>query len=841
MTKLLRNLQPTPNARRAIASIIRSDVTQTTSLAVKERFDGLEERCRILKNDELADAIALRYDELHTWTSKWKPEVLNLLLQLSDSPVEKTRIEYLALLGEHNEEPPLTWADILRDDPLDNSDGIWDNVDFGEASSESLDGSLYEENVDRDSVVRIQSSDDEVRHNDAEPYELAPDVETYKKMMDSKASTHKDLSTTGSSTSTRLIRDAINMLQGLPTISFTLVDDRICHKPGLILEGLTAQSTKDSLDTLGDFGTKISELRKWAYKAEHKPVLQTLQSAVAGSLYEMDKQFSALETRILEASYPAVTLTSFISELDNLTKLTILLHQVISLQKDTTQDKSIPILNTLFNLACERQALGDLQGYEQAARIFFKCFQTYLKPITVWIETGTLDTSGDMFFVMRSTRDIPSSSLWSGQYHLLEDMLGRPYVPGFLIPYVPRIFASGKAVNFLLALGEKTPVEDQPGWASLSFENVCGSDIDTMSAFKDLFATSFERWINEKCSLSSAQLLDKLSSKFKLWETLEAIEHIYFGRNGALYQQISDALFERIDRGRKWQDRFALTDLFRDKLASVNSIAPGQLSVRIAPTPISQQAKPRSVLKLTCLSIRYELPWQLATIIKPESFSIYQRIAVLLLQLLRARSTLDRQSIKASVRIQRSERRSVLSIQHRLRWFVETMQNYLLKEVLAPTMKAFRHKMNEVKDLDAMIAVHAEFLIDLQHACMLTDQQSSIYQALVSILDVVIAFSDSNSWDRQNRFPIDHRPLQIDHSDSSEGDGEDKEQAHSAANPRESRSPRNSIHAQLPSLSAAFDRLLNFVFTGARDSSRTTRDSKLQVLVDDLKFGINET
>jgi gamma-tubulin complex component 5 len=63
------------------------------------------------------------------------PEVLHLLLELSDEPLNKTRLSDLDALVPPSPPKELTWEDIIAEDPLEGE--IWDDVDFGAESSDA--------------------------------------------------------------------------------------------------------------------------------------------------------------------------------------------------------------------------------------------------------------------------------------------------------------------------------------------------------------------------------------------------------------------------------------------------------------------------------------------------------------------------------------------------------------------------------------------------------------------------------------------------------------------------------------------------------------------------------
>ena len=107
---------------------------RTNQFDVTATFKGLDEKFRIKNRDDLADALQTRLQKLEGYTNKYKPEFLSLLLQLADRPLENTQVEALELLRPPSPPPPLTWAEILEDDPYSDED-IWKDIDYGADSS----------------------------------------------------------------------------------------------------------------------------------------------------------------------------------------------------------------------------------------------------------------------------------------------------------------------------------------------------------------------------------------------------------------------------------------------------------------------------------------------------------------------------------------------------------------------------------------------------------------------------------------------------------------------------------------------------------------------------------
>lgn len=807
-------------------------------MAVKERFAGLEERCRVFNNDELADALVDRDDELSKWPSKWRFEILDLLLRLSDLPADKTRIEDLNLLERPVDPVPLTWADIWRGDPLDNSDGLWDDVDFGEASSESGEGSLWEDGSSADSALDISftSAEDLERHK--EVYNTGPDCDGLKAVRESRRLYTDAVSAGDPLTEIQVVRETLSMLHGLPSFIFKESKETVWFRTTPTIERITSGTIDGVLKSFCDLGSRISAIRRWACKEETMPILQTLQSSLTCRLQEADRKLSQLEQRCRLAEGAPPTLASIGPEVNEITRYLVLLDFTRPSQVALKQRKGTFVLDSLFELTCSLQALGDIRGYSYAAGVLFECLQTYLKPLRAWMQHGVLDWD-ECFFIKRSSRTLPPYALWSEQYILVrDDENGELNAPNFLRPLAPKVFASGKAINFLKTLGTTSPIHAVADELPLSFASVTQQGSDMISPFGELLALSLDQWVESKRSLSATQLLNRLTSQFSLYDTFGALELIYFSRNGALAQQTAYAIFDRIDRGKRWQDRFALTDLFRDRLGAETFVDEDKLSVRIVGSSALQQAQQRSILKLACLAITYDIPGQIATIIKPDTLPIYQRVGVLLLQLLRAKQLLDRQSFQLGHLELRTttDQRTSLALRHRFRWFVETLQNYVMKEVLEPTTSKLRSQISKAEDLDSLLDLHAIHMAEVEVSCMLAHQQSSSHQALVSLLDLIVVFSDLCSANLFGSAPVADRLVADD--DDSDSFSEDEDSTDKAR--QGPKSSQDSAHAQLATISATYSRLLHFVYIGAREASRAQKGSLLQALVDDLKFGIGD-
>ena len=432
---------------------------------------------------------------------------------------------------------------------------------------------------------------------------------------------------------------------------------------------------------------------------------------------------------------------------------------ITSLSKSSfaSSEHSSEHLDLLFNNACLLQSIGDIKAFESIAQIFFRCLQIYLRPIREWMEFGQLDPQDTTFFVIKGVmaRDDEDEgalgSLWHDQYTLLRDGNGNLKAPRFVLTAANTIFTTGKSVFFLKRLiNYETPPSATAGVKpELDFITLypqgCSEDGD-LAPFDELFASAFSAWTREKHHSVSNKLRDVLFTNCGLWKTLAALEHIYFGADGAQFNALATAVFEKQDsseggitgkqaakgRIRKtkdrtglWNDRFVLTELVQSVFSIWDFVDVKRLGVRRVALPeiTTSQAGDisknnlRSVRQLAGIAIEYSVPWPLLNILHHASLSVYKDVFTLLLQLRRGKYVLERLGISESgapVATRGSRRGGVetayLYLRHRLLWFTNAFMTYVTYHVLKPRMERMAIAMRKAEDVDEMIRVHEAFV-----------------------------------------------------------------------------------------------------------------------------------
>lgn len=749
------------------------------------RLAGLEEKFRILNNDELADALHDRILELSLRSEKCIPEALSLLLQLSDQPTRYSRIEDLEALKPKPPPVPLTWAEILKDDPLDNRDGLWDNVDFADNDSkeENENNQDYEDNnenkatqnalreLNSSSLTRGRNEESGDFEFNADQYELNFDnkilgdlrsapywgngktLEEHSSELFASSKVSKSVKLTEG----QLKREVIFMLLGLPTPILRQNSEGYSASEFLDIhiEHMSPEALKHLLSEFAALSDSLAKTRTWVKRIETVAVLQAFQAGLSSRINAVERAFSDIQSRMLN---PASTSTSSLLDLFN--KVSVLTRNIqqIAAMLDNLQTVSTPcvsyqLLESLYDRTCLNHITEDSECFIAMATLFFECFDVYLRPVRAWMQFGMLNKQEKAFFIRESAHGVAPDKLWREQFQLIETEARILQAPRFLHVTVQKIFTAGKSVNFLKRLGRFHSDEDSSALFSqkLDYETVCRDTVNIFTPFSTLFDISLERWIANVHRTSSHRLREVLETECGLSSSLDELEIVYFNRNGAISGDVAKLVFDRIDSSTEvWNDSFVLTELFQDTLSKNQSIDVDRLAVRSVEKSCQVvQDNKRSVKILESLKVWYDLPWPIANIIKTESIDIYQRIFVILTQVQRAKNILQRKNLLKRVLspLKSEDRENRLA--HYLRqcflWFTNSLLTYLTNSVLWVESEEMRRLMIEAGDVDEMISVHEKFISSLENQCLISKNLAPIHQAVITILDLSILFSDAHA------------------------------------------------------------------------------------------------
>ena len=846
---------------------------RTTQFEVAARFEGLDEKCRVFNNDQLADALKIRLDELSTRSDRWTPEVLSLLLKLSDRPVENTIVDGLEHLEPAAPPKPLTWSDIIADDPLDNHDGLWDDVDF------ARDGS----NEDADSLIRLPSSSESSSEATPDPDDLPihvrdtaiePDVDGLDQIIEAQYWNQAVIgahvqegpecnkrNSTIALTEAQVIREVLFMLLGLPcSIYEAKSDGRLIRSSRYGLRCLGPKAALPILDCFALVGHELATVRRWKQRLERDAVLQTFQACVTKALATVESALAQIQARFIRPTGITTSLLSLQDEIETVTRRLRLLVPILSkMDENKKADKPCLVLELLYDSVCTNDSSGNIAAFEYLAEVFLTCLQTYLKPIRHWMDEGELSQFNQNGFIRESEESIPLSSMWADRFYSSYDEAGHLCVPRFLHLSAKKILTAGKSVNFLKLLGQPWPDDSvtKQNPESVSFALVkAPSGSSALESFTDRLDEAMRAWIHGSHHASSVVLMHRLERQCGLHRILDALQYIYLFQNGHLSSLLAKNIFDRIDHKKgQWDDAFVLTDLFRNVYAGVQCIDVESLALRSMPKPSSSSDVTQgSIGLMATLRLCCTIPWPIANIITKESVSIYRRVWLFLLQAQRAKQMLEMRFSRsvALALMEDGKGYSAVMLRHRMLCWVNTLFSYLTDVVISSAAAEMRQKMASAEDIDGLISVHQDYVQSLEERCLLSETRKSTLQAIMSVLDLVVLFtetcvpSDSQGAAtsfRQSKGSSNAKPKQTRRRRQSDASSSDEEV--SAA--EQDSSPelvdlRGGLSImQLRKMRDTFNQLHTLILAGLCNFSKGDEDNAIELLVSMLSSCFSQT
>ncbi|KAL8870094.1 MAG: hypothetical protein Q9174_003782 [Haloplaca sp. 1 TL-2023] len=862
-TSTSRNQNHVLDKDRILQALADPKSGRTNQFEVAARFDGLDEKCGVFNNDQLADALKVRLDELSTRSNRWTPEVLSLLLKLSDRPIENTNVEGLADLKPAVPPKPLTWSDVIADDPLDNHDGLWDDVDFArDGSDEDADSLIRLPSLSESSSEATLDCDDLSVH--IRDLALEPDEEGLQQVIGAQywnqaiigadVQEEPERNKRESSialTEAQIIREVLFMLLGLPSSIYEeRVDGPSVQSSRYGLRCLDQEAASPILDRFALLGHELAAVRQWRQRLEQDAILQTFQACVTDSLATIEIALAQIQAQYVRPKGIQTTLLSLQAEIEVLTQpLRLLVPMLSKVDENGKAGKPYLILELLYDSVCTNDSSGNIIAFEYLADMFLTCLRTYLKPVRQWMDEGELSQFNQNGFIRESEKVVPPSCMWADRFYSSYDESGHLCVPKFLHVSTQKILTAGKSVNFLKLLGHPWPIDgvmrQKP--ESVTLESVkAPSGSSAFESFMDRFDAAMDAWIHGSHHASSAVLMHHLETQCGLHRILDAMQYIYLFQNGHLSSLLAKNIFDRIDHKRgQWNDAFVLTDLFRNMYAGIQCIDVESLALRSVFKSSSRTHRAQgSTGLLGSLHLIYTIPWPIANIITKESVSIYKRVWLLLLQVQRAKQMLEGR-FSRSIALELMDDGSgylAVMLRHRMLCWVNQFFSYLTDVVISSAAAEMRQRMASAEDTDGLITVHQDYIKRLQEQCLLSEAQKSTLQAITSVLDLIVLFtvtcipSDIHGLapsSEQSKTPSNARLIKTwrrQEADSSSSDEEENAAEKDSSPELVDLWGRLSI-MQLRKMRDTFTQLHTFILAGLRNFSKGEEDNAIELLV----------
>ncbi|EXJ93654.1 hypothetical protein A1O1_02046 [Capronia coronata CBS 617.96] len=755
LTFLPLNSKP-PDLRKHTDAFIRKVKThpygRTDQFAVADKLAGLEEKLLVLNLDDVAEELYSGRIELSRHNEHWIPDVLDLLLHLSYEPAKYSRVENLQKLRPRPETPPpLTWAEVEEDDPVDHHDQIWQIPDYGDLSSDDDEILLSSTKTSPVSVQKREASVGVDRILDA-----SEDDRGGIALVDLKAAQFwRDLESEQIVyvDEKQAVREVLFMLGGFPTAMFTFSDGGIRLTPTYQIRHLESSASHALMSTATALGSSIDRVRRWVNTPQDVPVMQLIQVGIGNVLADFERALSEVEYDILHET-SRTGIISLLQILQTVRKDSNCLVTLGTVTQDLPQNDSIRSLDALYNQLDKAYSACDSAAFETLLPIFISALKLYAKPLDIWLHTGTLDPSAP-FFIDANKGTRHGATLWHNWFAISRE--SEKQVPICLRPFAERILATGKTAAFLQHLGRPNISH---GEASLGLTPAVKESLHMIDGSQMPFSITFEtvlgRHLDALLARTTRALKELLEGHCGLTRLLDAFDYLYFGVNGAMLDGVEARLFDRIDRCLEmWNDHFLVGDLLAEACRDVHCVDADLIAVHSVRTSSrSMASRRRSVKILGAMTVSYHVSWPLANIVLPASMTSYQRIGLLLAQIRRAIFVLQHRAyfcvqhtlFGMDMNQDENDRKRARAVHAMLLQFVNVVYAHLTTCTITPLTSTMRVALTSASaatgTVDDMIAIHTAYIRALEHACLASDRIKPLRESLLAILDLCIRFTD---------------------------------------------------------------------------------------------------
>ena len=804
---------------------------RTNQFDVKSRLEGLTEKFSVLNRDDLAEALQTRLDELPS-KSKWMPEILSLLLQLSDRPLEKTVLEDVDALAKSPDDgqAALTWKVIVADDPLDEP-SIWDEVDRGYHSSG--DEATADNEADSDDTSSTQPTS--VGDDDIVALAKLHVLWIDNTVLDKVEATQRHLNVEETSVSVSeliLVRESLLMLHGLPTRLYTTTKARnhVSINPNYIIETATRSSIHDMLSYLANIGTSLNSLRHWANTEQRMTHMQSCQASVLQLLTKLGSDLTEIEKRYVSPSKDTtVSIIDVRSDIERISKPLLSLSRLVKLASEQAQLSPFAFLDSLYDEAYLAQASGNTPSFINLARVLIAGLKSCLKPVATWTQTGHINDFDHSFLVIERNQDCDLSKVWHDRYTMRTLPDGSPSTPKILRSYANRIFSMGKSRAFLNLLQGKSNIEsvrtlDTSSSMTPIEETISATDL---TPFSQTLSNALDIWNTETCGDCTTPLQDTLLNECRLFRIVDGLDEAFCSEEGMQFQAFAETIFRHMDRSQDGaRNSFMLTELAQNTLGSASNVDGGSLMVTIDQDDVSQ---PRSFIRqLESITLKWVLPWPVQNITRSASPSTYSRIFNFLLQVYRAKYLLRRQffdirkldsrtaELPPEVSLALRTRRSLLNVVELLHAHITSTSHMLSTKV--------KGEIKVADGIDAMADTWAEHERRMKTSLLVDPSLNPIREAITTLLELCERFAQM--W--QGLMNAERHDNVKD--ESQDDDSETRERG--PPQPTTNHQNVSEIHEEL-------DRSISFIVAGVRGISRAGGNAALEALAERLQWSVH--
>ncbi|KAF9181361.1 hypothetical protein BGZ50_005572 [Haplosporangium sp. Z 11] len=507
-----------------------------------------------------------------------------------------------------------------------------------------------------------------------------------------------------------IIQEVFLLLQGLPTVIFTLDDDSLKNYTCRVsVTHLSPGALQKILRSFMDTASEMMELQSLvdsilsASVLPHGKVVQTFAAAIHSELL-MIKQFLAEKQQIYQRYRKRYYIqTDIVDQIEGEKNGTATARIVPQFLSDTSL-KQIMYIGKAIRIIHTLQSPEDIAVHQSpsfASTVFHRIFR---KDAT----TGIL----------------PNGSPSTG-------ILDRAF------PNYTHIVAHQYPMTSTLPLSAQCSSNTPPHTADYTLE------FDFAWRLEQELAKAIE----EQYQTTNSLLKSMQFTRSRLLWHLKGMSEFYFMMQGEVMHSFSTSIFNMMRRRRPWHDSYVLGSTFNQVALVCDWKHEKFIKIRIH----DQDGKkiPRVLLSglkvqaLEQIQFEYLLPWPLAGIIygTENTKQMYGRITTLLFQVKIVKHVMEMSSFLKAKPASSPELRLFWTLRLRLMSTINDLWSYLMMTVLNVQIQRFHAEIEGQGDLDDIIQLSQRFIHVCFERCFLKERAAPLRRSFMTILNLGLEFS----------------------------------------------------------------------------------------------------
>ncbi|KAF7285504.1 hypothetical protein GWI33_010602 [Rhynchophorus ferrugineus] len=263
--------------------------------------------------------------------------------------------------------------------------------------------------------------------------------------------------------------------------------------------------------------------------------------------------------------------------------------------------------------------------------------------------------------------------------------------------------------------------------------------------------------------LANNEILRYFVDELNYLKHLDSLRSYFFLQDGEFGRNITENLFEKLYNANFPLELINCRTLQNLVFSALDNSSKYQenskyLSFKVNSLPKCFDLGDPDVLD--CLSLTYKVKWPLNILLPSDAVSKYDQVFKFLVKLNRVSWVLKKIFLELKILAKETGKKEIYLMsspqyrklhqcRHVMSHFMQTLQNYIVGEVLQPSWELFERSLEQVTNLDELYSAHTVYIKNILFRCMLNQKSIALKNIIQKIFVVILKFYDylrSRQW-----------------------------------------------------------------------------------------------